>query len=172
MPLNSLGRYPYTSFLNLQANGICSSIFLDQVLRSFLVKSSFELEWNILLELPGQFPSCFSIKSVFKSMENAPGASCANSSRFPYEMRMRNLRKMLMELLGSIPLHFFMKSSLQVNGKCSCDFLCQSLQVPALILSWKLMENGLAFLYQSVQVNGKCSWSFLGMSFQVSSFNL
>ena len=60
-------------------------------------------------------------------LPGAPEVSWANSFRFPYSIliKIKKRWKMLMELTGPIPLHFFIKSLLKVNGKCSWGFLCQ-----------------------------------------------
>ena len=91
---------------------------------------------NTFLEVRWAAPLHFFIKSSFKSMENGPGSPWANSLTWPYWIPItnngklswnslgkflymsllnpyQNQWKMVMELLGPIPLHFLIESLLQ-----------------------------------------------------------
>ena len=50
----------------------------------FLHKMRMQTQWEMLLDLPEQIPSSSLIKCSYKSAGNAPGASWANSFKFPY----------------------------------------------------------------------------------------
>ena len=139
----------------IRGHGKYSWSSLGQVLQVFLHKSSlksmenplgtsrintFKLhygilarnQWKILQEIPG----VFLIKILFQSQSH-------QFLRVPLSTRIRNLHKMLLELPGPIPLHFFIKSVLKsmVNALGAC----WSISLPKII--------------------GKCSWSLLVRSF-------
>ena len=120
-------------------------------------------QWKILLELLGSIPSSSIMESlleingkyskIFLGYFLSKSFSKVNSTcsctfltqflRVPLSTRIRNLHKMLLELLGQIPLHFFIKSVLKsmVNALGAC----WSISLPKII--------------------GKCSWSLLVRSF-------
>ena len=120
-------------------------------------------QWKILLELLGSIPSSSIMESLLeingkyskrflgyflsKSFSKVNSTcSCTLLTQFlrvPLSTRIRNLHKMLLELPGPIPLHFFIKSVLKsmVNALGAC----WSISLPKII--------------------GKCSWSLLVRSF-------
>ncbi len=137
-----------------------------EILSRFLIKSLFESKWKIFLELPWPIPPIFLnqifIKSQWKmflcksiqapllnahskSVDNAHGTPWINSTTLRYKIFIRN------------------------QCKCSCELLCQFLQVSAFTLSCKSMETCLGFLYSPI--SGTCCCKFLETSFQVSLFS-
>ena len=137
-----------------------------------------KIEWEILLELPGQLPVYLFLKSVLKVDGISSCNFCTNPIRLPHQILIRNVWKMILELLGQF--HYSHLWNLHYkNGKCSCDFLCQLLQASFLASYWKSVEtvvelsgpSPLHFFIRQAEVNGKCPWSFLGKSSQVSLLN-
>ena len=142
----------------------------------------------MLQMLPGPIPSGFLIKSLFKSMRNALAAPCANSFTFLHYLLTEHgkcswsflrkllqvvlnpdwyLWKMLLELMGPVLLHFFIKSLwnkwkmlqmlpgpipsgflikswLKINGQCSWSSLEQVLYISLSYPYWKSMQHVLA----------------------------
>ena len=96
-------------------------------------------QWKILQEIPEYFLS----KSFSKVNSTCSCKVLTQFLRVPLSTRIRNLHKMLLELPGPIPLHFFIKSVLKsmVNALGAC----WSISLPKII--------------------GKCSWSLLVRSF-------
>ena len=100
-----------------------------------------------LLEIKGKYSKRFLGYFLSKSFSKVNSTcSCKVLTQFlrvPLSTRIRNLHKMLLELLGQIPLHFFIKSVLKsmVNALGAC----WSISLPKII--------------------GKCSWSLLVRSF-------
>ena len=70
-----------------------------------------------LLEINGKYSNGFlsiSYQNPFpKSIAHAPASSWHQLLRVPLSTRIRNLHKMLLELPGQIPSHFFIKSVLK-----------------------------------------------------------
>ena len=56
-----------------------------------------------------------------------PGAAFANSFKFRYLIVIKIRWKILLEIIGPIPLHFSIESLLEINGKCSWRFVGQVL---------------------------------------------
>ena len=73
-------------------------------------------------------------------MRNAPVASWANSCLFSSQILIENKWKLVRELRGRIPLHFFMETFPELSGPIPLRFFDESVS----------------------KVNGKYSWSFLG----------
>ena len=150
----------------------------------------------MLQMLPGPIPSGFLIQSPLKSMSKALAAPWAISSTFPYYAITKhgncswsflrkllqvvlnpnwNLWKMLLELLGPVLLHFFIKSvwnkwkMLQMLlGPIPSGFLIKSLLKILELFGASPLHFFIIFL---LKVNATCSCSFLGKPFFICVWN-
>ena len=108
------------------------------------------------------------LNSYQKSGENAPGASWEISFKFIIKCLLKAM-EMLLELLGPLLLHVFIKSSLRQMGNASNAYWANSFKLPHWIPitnQWAMLLELLGpspfhlfhlFIKCELKVNGKCS---------------